>query len=245
MLNNLSLVLNQFKEKNYNLEYIRQLKTGKEAEVHLVKMDSLLLALKIYKVNQKYSSRFEYLDLNVMKDTPTTRAMRKKTRKGKMFTRSFWTYREYSILKKLNEYNLQVPKVYDFIEDAILMEFLGEESAPALRLVDLNLSKSQLKKAYLDTLEFLRALTKLGYVHGDFSEYNILWWENSAYAIDFPQMLDFKNPFASEKLQKDLDNIYKFFSKFIDIDYKELLEIKDNFMHGTTPLSLTRHVPFN
>lgn len=231
MLNNLTLVLSQFKEKNYDLEYIRQLKTGKEAEVHLVKMDEDLLALKIYKANQKYSSRFEYINLNTMKDTPTKRAIKNKTRKGKIFTKSLWTYREYSLMKKLNSFGANVPKVYDFTDDAILMEYLGAIDIPAPRLSDVKLTKNQAQKAYSDVISDLKLLTNLGFVHGDLSEYNVLWWNNQAYLIDFPQMLDYKNSFAMEKLQKDIGNIYSFFSKIIDVDFGELFEIQNSFVH--------------
>ena len=60
-----------------------------------------------------------------------------------------------------------------------------------------------------------------GIVHADLSEYNILWWNNEPYVIDFPQAIDKKtNPNAEEILDRDLRNITNFFGKFISFFYR-------------------------
>jgi serine/threonine-protein kinase RIO1 len=45
-------------------------------------------------------------------------------------------------------------------------------------------------------------------VHADLSAFNLLWWEEKLWLIDFPQAIDVTtNPHAFEYLHRDLTNI--------------------------------------
>ena len=49
---------------------------------------------------------------------------------------------------------------------------------------------SQLADAFEQLLVGLRAITATGFAHGDLSAYNLLWWEERSWFIDFPQSID-------------------------------------------------------
>lgn len=56
------------------------------------------------------------------------------------------------------------------------MEFIGKDGKPAPRLRDVNDDKVNMSDLYLDTIKLIRNLfVKARLVHGDLSEYNILY----------------------------------------------------------------------
>lgn len=50
-------------------------------------------------------------------------------------------------------------------------------------------------------------LLRLGYAHGDYSTYNLLWWENTVTIIDFPQLTTRQNPNFKELLRRDAESL--------------------------------------
>ena len=51
-------------------------------------------------------------------------------------------------------------------------------------------------------------------VHGDLSEYNMLYHQGEAFIIDVSQSVEHDHPHALEFLRKDLCNVTEFFRKF-------------------------------
>ena len=49
-------------------------------------------------------------------------------------------------------------------------------------------------------------------MHGDFSEYNLLWFENEIVVIDDSQSVEWDHPRATEFLRKDCANVRDFFA---------------------------------
>ncbi len=126
------------------------------------------------------------------------------------------------MLEKLYELGTKIPKPILYIEDAIFMEFLGNQDFVAPTLCDVNLTKDEAESAYKKVIDTMIVFWNFGIVHADLSEYNILWWNDEPYIIDFPQALDKRtNPNAEEILNRDLRNITKFFGKFIKTDFDE------------------------
>ena len=64
-----------------------------------------------------------------------------------------------------------------------------------------------------DIEENMKKLKKAKLVHGDLSEYNIIFFKN-AYFIDMSQATTYNNPRAKEFYLRDLKNMQAFFKKY-------------------------------
>ena len=68
-------------------------------------------------------------------------------------------------------------------------------------------------------------------VHGDLSEFNILYWNGNQYIIDVSQAVSIYHPSALSYLKRDIKNILLFYAKHVsneklpDIDeyFKDLI----------------------
>ncbi|WP_310584528.1 RIO1 family regulatory kinase/ATPase, partial [Deinococcus sp.] len=65
--------------------------------------------------------------------------------------------------------------------------------------------------AWNGALDGMAALLRLGLVHGDYSTYNLLWWEETVMIIDFPQVSDRENPNFQKLLERDAESLSKSF----------------------------------
>lgn len=50
-------------------------------------------------------------------------------------------------------------------------------------------------------------------MHGDLSEYNLLWWDNKVYMIDVSQSVEHDHPMALDFLRRDCAVMNDFFRK--------------------------------
>ena len=91
------------------------------------------------------------------------------------------------------------------------MEFLGEneQAYPQLRIADL----PDPAGTYAEIMEALRTLWKEAkLVHGDLSEYNILYGGGKAYLIDMGQAVTPDHPHSIIFLRRDVEQLNRFFS---------------------------------
>lgn len=208
-------VLVEFFKKDIKLLFLNDIKSGKEAVVSKVEWDSKIYALKIYKDNSHTSfNRYnKYREGKYIKSPSERRAIQKKNKYGRKIIESSRTALEYKMLEKLYEQGAFVPQVFAYTSNSILMEYLGNENYPAPKIKDVELSQTQMKDAHEKIMENINIFYKNGFVHGDLSEFNILWWKEKPYIIDFPQAIDIRtNPNAEELLERDVQNIKRFFS---------------------------------
>jgi RIO kinase 1 len=205
-------ILNELLTQYSNIEYIKEIRSGKEASVHLVKADGTLYALKIYKENQKYSTKTDYLQVKEIGDSRTARAVKNKSKRGISSLNSIWTSREFKIMRMMSEQTSNVPNVILNGSDYILMEFIGDELIPAPRLNEVTLNTKEANRYFFEIVDCIKLFIKNDFVHGDLSAYNILVHNNHPIIIDFPQVLNISsNPHALDKLRVDLGNIEKYF----------------------------------
>jgi RIO kinase 1 len=93
------------------------------------------------------------------------------------------------------------------------------------------LAAAEIRSAFTQLIDNLRLLVEAGFVHADLSAYNLLWWQDELWFIDFPQTVDVTtNPHALDYLHRDLTNICGWFARrgeTIDVDelYAELIAI--------------------
>lgn len=205
--------LEELKTKKYNLNLIRIISTGKEATVYLVRENNeKLYALKVYKdyETRAFKRNQEYIAGKYIHKKSEQKAIRKNNSFGKKLSHTVWIKREYFLLRRLYELNIKIPKPIVQVSNAILMEYLGDYNNPAPKLKDVVLQKSEAKKIYTIIENNIDTMYKNGIVHGDLSPYNILYWKNVPYIIDFPQALDIRNnPNVITILERDKMNMLK------------------------------------
>uniref|UniRef100_A0A6N2NHF1 Serine/threonine-protein kinase RIO1 n=1 Tax=Salix viminalis TaxID=40686 RepID=A0A6N2NHF1_SALVM len=96
----------------------------------------------------------------------------------------------------------------------LVMEFIGKVGWAAPRLKDAALSLDKLRESYMEMIITMRTLyQKCKLVHGDLSEYNILYYEGRLYIIDVSQAVDLDHPHALDFLREDCLHVSDFFKK--------------------------------
>jgi RIO kinase 1 len=108
-----------------------------------------------------------------------------------------------------------VPRPLRSGEYAILMEYLGEPNvaAPTLNLVDLD--PDEAPDIFKRLLRNVALMLSQQVVHGDFSAYNILYWDGAVKIIDFPQVVDpAQNPDAKILFRRDVERLCQYFARY-------------------------------
>jgi RIO kinase 1 len=125
-----------------------------------------------------------------------------------------WAEKEMRNLKRLYSMNIMVPMPFLLKSHVLIMEFLGNNGWCAPRLKDATLTMDELYQCYQKICLDMRIMYQdCNLVHGDLSEYNLLWFEGSVRVIDVSQSVEQAHPFAIEFLRKDVSNITEFFAK--------------------------------
>ncbi|MCD6522267.1 MAG: serine protein kinase RIO [Candidatus Diapherotrites archaeon] len=121
-----------------------------------------------------------------------------------------WCQKEFKNLQIAYEAKCNVPKPYAYFRNALVMEFIGGEyAAPLLK----DAAIENLEKTFWKIIEDVKTLLKNDLVHGDLSEFNILYWNEQPYIIDMGQAVLVSHPNADEFLERDIRNLCKFFKK--------------------------------
>jgi RIO kinase 1 len=198
------------------------IKSGKEAVVYCCragpKVDAELVAAKIYKPRAYRSFRNDalYREGRVILNKRDARAAAKRTAYGHEVSSALWTNHEWEVLRQLHRAGADVPEPIAHSSGALLMEFIGsaaDGAAPLLKQAEL--SRAEAEEAYVRLLENVQLWLACYVIHGDLSPYNVLYWADRPVAIDFPQAIDPRfNLNAYTLLQRDLENIGRFFERF-------------------------------
>jgi RIO kinase 1 len=205
-------------------DLLGEVKGGKEATVYLVSGPDGLMAAKVYADLRVRGFRNDavYRSGRWIGDSRIEKAIGQRTARGLEAQQDLWVLHEYLQLWELHDAGLPVPKPLigpDKIDLAdagrvVLMEYVGDGDGPAPRLSDANLEPAEAADAFRQSLEIVRALNRLGKVHGDLSTYNLLWWQGRVVLIDFPQMIDVAtNQAAEELLVRDVANLCRSFRR--------------------------------
>ncbi len=111
---------------------------------------------------------------------------------------------------------LPVPQTYSLTRNVLVMEFLGENGWPAPRLKDVELTKKSYDRVYKRLILILREMyQKCRLVHGDLSEYNLLYYKKDIWIIDVSQSVEIDHPNALHFLRSDCKNVTDYFSKWV------------------------------
>jgi RIO kinase 1 len=233
-------------------EVLGLLKTGKEAEVFVVERRTLdgsrseLLAHKRYRPtkvakgelkamgfsrSRGFTKDSKYHEGRKFRRSREQRAVERGTDKGKRILADRWPAQELDILVKAHKAGVTVPYPVEFTGDGLLMQLIGDDGVAAPRLVQARLDGTELKRAFGQFVDDVTALTQAGLVHADLSPYNVLWWRDRLWVIDFPQAVDLvNNPHGFDLLRHDVTTMCDWFTrKGLDVDpdalYAELIAL--------------------
>ena len=202
------------------------LKTGKEADVHLVRRGvpdgrSCLLAVKRYRDpdHRMFHRDAGYLEGRRVRRSRETRAMATRTAFGKQLVAGQWAAAEFDALSRLwvlgqQSGAIRVPYPVQLLGTELLLEFVGDAEAgqAAPRLAQTRPGPAELATLWDQLVDALTVLARAGLAHGDLSPYNLLVHDGRLVMIDLPQVVDVvANPQGAEFLVRDVGVVTTWF----------------------------------
>ncbi|MFI5908840.1 serine protein kinase RIO [Dactylosporangium sp. NPDC051541] len=197
------------------------LKTGKEADVHLVERSvpdgrrSLLAAKRYRDADHRMFHRDSgYLEGRRVRESRVTRAMAGRTAFGREAIAGQWAAAEFGALARFWELGVAVPYPVQLLGTELMLEFVGDgDGTAAPRLAQTRPSAAELESLWWQLVDALRVLARAGVAHGDLSPYNLLVHDGRLVLIDLPQIVDVViNPNGSEFLARDVMNVARWFA---------------------------------
>lgn len=221
------------------------LRSGKEAQVSLIERTgtdgrSGLLARKHYLPRQvankgelealgvqkasTFRNDVEYREGRQFRKSRDRRAVERMTAHGKRLLQSRWTGHEHETMARLWSAGMAVPYPIGYDQELFDLEYLGDRDSAAPQLRAARLDGTQIADAFEQLRDGLAIMVGEGIVHGDLSAYNLLWWKDRLWFIDFPQAVDLAaNPQGVGYLHHDVINICRWFeSRGLDADGEAL-----------------------
>jgi RIO kinase 1 len=198
------------------------LKSGKEADVHLVRRalpgtDGCLLAAKRYRSSEHrmFQRDAGYQEGRRTRKSRDSRAIAKRTAYGRDLAAGKWAVAEFDALGRLWSAGAPVPYPVQLAGSEVMLEFIGEpDGAAAPRLAQCRPDPAELRDLFDQCIEAMRLLARAGYAHGDLSAYNLLVHHGRLVMIDVPQIVDlFANPQGPAYLERDCANICGWFDR--------------------------------
>lgn len=196
-------------------DLVAEVNSGKEASIYVAHLNGAPLIVKMFRLQL------------------TSHNKAKRRRVGNPQTRATsFASAEYTKLSLAYLANIRVPTPALKVNNIILMSFIGENWIPAKQLRNVILEEPV--EVFDEIVEQLKIMyQKAHLIHGDFSEYNILFHDSKPYIIDFPQAIDMRllsnRSEAGYKknlpiLKKDIDTICKYFEKeyYLETEYEEI-----------------------
>ncbi|KAI5013141.1 hypothetical protein ZWY2020_028095 [Hordeum vulgare] len=125
-----------------------------------------------------------------------------------------WAEKEKRNLIRVGAAKIRCPKPLHLRLHVLVMEFIGKGGWAAPRLKDAALTDDKVREAYFEIVTIMRTLyQKCKLVHGDLSEYNILYFEGHLHIIDVSQSVDLDHPLVLDFLKEDCLHVSDFFKK--------------------------------
>ncbi|MDH5424331.1 MAG: serine protein kinase RIO [Gammaproteobacteria bacterium] len=207
-------------------EVIRQLMSGKEASVYMVRSGTEIRCAKVYKeaAKRSFKQAVQYQEGRKVKNSRRARAMEKGSKFGREQQEEAWQNAEVEALYRLANAGVRVPKPYGCFDGVLLMELITDgEGQVAPRLNDVTMSAEQAVEDHTLVMQDIVRMLCAGIVHGDLSEFNVLVDDYGPVIIDLPQAVDAAaNNNAQKMLARDVNNMTTYYGQYAP----ELLDTK-------------------
>ncbi|MCU4754130.1 serine protein kinase RIO [Halobacteria archaeon AArc-curdl1] len=189
--------------------------TGKEANVYHALGDDREVAVKVYRIN---ASNFRQMR-DYLEGDPRFEGLGGKKKDVVLA----WVKKEFANLKRAQRAGVKVPEAIATERNVLVMEYFGDEDGRAKRLGEVHVENPQ--TAYEVLREYMRRLYSAGLIHGDLSEYNVVFHDGHLVVIDLGQAVTVHHPNSREFLERDCHNVASFFRRQdLEIDDDDLLE---------------------
>lgn len=221
------------------------IKSGKEAQVNLIERIGddgrrCVFARKRYLPREvKYKGQLQelgvqrastfhndvqYREGRQFRKTRDRRAIERMSTYGKRLLQDRWTGHEHDVMTRLWHAGLSVPYPIAYADDIFDLEYIGDSVQAAPQLMAARLGPDELDDALAQLIDGLRVITREGLAHGDLSAYNLLWWDERLWFIDFPQAIDIAaNLQGLDFLHRDVLNVCTWFERRgIVVDSEEI-----------------------
>lgn len=199
-------------------DVIRQLMSGKEAMVFVVRCGDDVRCAKVYKEANKRAFRqsVDYTENRKVKNSRQARAMAKGSRYGREAQEEAWQSAEVDALYRLARAGVRVPTPYNFHAGVLLMELVTDADGNAApRLNDVEFTPEQARVHFHALIRQVVLMLCAGVIHGDLSEFNILISAEGPVIIDLPQAVDAAgNNHAKAMLERDVENLSNYFGQY-------------------------------
>lgn len=221
--------LGDFYHDHVIADVLRVVKAGKEATVYCCRAHANagvpLLAAKIYRPrmfrNLKNDAQYRVGTDMVNPEGVSNmkgrekRAVNKRTKVGLNILHGSWLGNEVGVMGKLHKAGAITPKIHASGENAILMEYLGDEKMAAPPLGSVTLQMTEARKLLSLLIDNIKLMLANDVIHGDLSAFNVLYWEGEIRIIDFPQAVSpYKNPNAFKFFLRDVTRICEYFERY-------------------------------
>jgi len=202
-------------------EVLYPVKRGKEATVYCCQAHPStgleLLAAKIYRPrnHRGFKNDAVYQEGRVITNGQVRRAVQNKSRFGREMQFGMWVNHEFEVLTALSRAEADTPQPIARTQSAILMEYFGDREKAASSLEGTELLREQARAVFDSLMSNIELWLAHNYVHGDLSAYNILYWQDQAKIIDFPQAVDPRfNSNALALLTRDIENVCHYIARY-------------------------------
>ena len=215
---------------------VRQLMSGKEAMVFVVRCGDETRCAKVYKeaTHRSFRQAVDYTENRKVKNSRSARAMAKGSKFGRQEQEAAWQNAEVDALYRLAAAGVRVPRPFNFHDGVLLMELVTDADGDAApRLNDVAFTPEQAVQHHATLIAEVVRMLCAGVVHVDLFLFNFLLAHGAAEdgtdngmadgsgGVDFPVIIDLPqavdaagNNHAQRMLLRDVNNLRNFFGQF-------------------------------
>ncbi len=217
--------LAHFYDEDLITDVLHVVRSGKEASVYCCaahpSTGTEYLAAKVYRPRMFRSLKNDavYRQSRVQHDRKG-RVVRNARRfdagnTGRALQVKSWIEYEFETQRLLSESGANVPRPVSQIGNAVLMEYIGDVGDPAPLLKEVRLERHEARSLFDCVLHNIGLFLACNRIHGDLSEFNILYWQGKVTIIDFAQAVDPRqNANVFSLLLRDVERVCSHFARY-------------------------------